>query len=76
MSSLNSVAYNSIPRPYLYLLIYVFMPVFIVAISSVVWLMIQPRQRRIRCNRTITTAIILLFLVHPTITTLLMKVFQ
>ncbi len=64
------------PRPYLYLLIYLFMPFIIVILSLAIWGIIHRRNRTTMCNRTITTTIILLFLVHPSITTLLIRVFH
>lgn len=72
----SPLAFNRVPRPYMYLLIYLFMPFFIVLVSLAIWGFIYPRKRVTMCNRTITTSIILLFLVHPSITTLLIRVFQ
>ena len=68
--------FTTIPRPYVYLLIYLFLPLLIILLSLVFWRLAKRRNRSATCNRTVTTTIILLFLVHPTITTLLIRVFK
>lgn len=75
-NSLTHLDFNQLARPYMYLLIYLFMPLVIVLVSLAVWGIIYRGHKVTMCNRTITTSIILLFLVHPSITTLLIRVFQ
>ena len=58
----------NLPRPYVYLLIYLALPLLITAIVLPIWKIIHRRNSKTMWNRSITSLIVLFFLVHPSIT--------
>ena len=60
---------------YIYLLVYLALPIASVGLSLLFWFLYNRRQRRKALNRSISTIIILFFLFHPSVTRNIFNIF-
>ena len=61
---------------YIYLLVYLLLPLMAVGFSLLFWFLYIRGNRRRALNRSITTVIILFFLLHPSLTKNVFNIFQ
>ena len=71
-----SLASTGLQNVYVYLLVYLLMPIGVVGISLLFWWIKAHHSRRHALNRAITTIIVLLFLLHPSLTLHIFTIFK
>lgn len=70
------LANGGLKNVYIYLLVYLLLPLIVVGFSTLFWFLYNRKNRRRAINRSITTVIILFFLLHPSLTKNVFNIFQ